>query len=114
MSRKYYLKHFSLCFCLVSSASIISYLAGAPLFDDSRFVTLILLSMLMYPFSRHLITSTASKVTGPAFWEKSFFTKGDVSGISALFMFACLAFAIPLGGCYLAYESWRRGGFSTP
>ena len=114
MNRKYYLKHFSRCFCLLSIASAFGYFSGASLFEDSRFVTLILLSTLMYPFSRYLITSTACTVTGPAFWKKSFFTKGDVSGISALFMFTCLAFAIPLGVCYLACASWRRGGASTP
>ena len=109
MDKKYFTKHLLLSALYLITASAAFYIGDKLFYHDIKLVTLMLLSTLLYPFSRYWITASAYKLTGPEFWRKDFFIKGDSTGINALFIFFCLVFAIPLGSTYLIFMILKRG-----
>ncbi|CAI8718995.1 Colicin transporter [Pseudomonas sp. IT-P258] len=109
MDKKYFTKHLLLSALYLITASAAFYIDDNLFYHDIKLVTLMLLSTLLYPLSRYFTTASAYKLTGPEFWRKDFFIKGDSTGINALFIFFCLVFAIPLGSTYLIFMILKRG-----
>lgn len=111
MDKKYFVKN-SLTGFLFLIVAIASLYTGDELFyKDVRLVIFMVLSTLLYPFSRYLIQATAYKLKSPIFWKKAFLLHySDISGITALFAFFCMVFAIPIGSIYLIYIIFNKGG----
>ncbi|KPG94810.1 hypothetical protein AEQ67_21925 [Pseudomonas sp. RIT-PI-q] len=109
MDKKYLIKHWLAGVAYLITAIVAFYIGDALFYKNIGLVISMVLSTLLYPISRYLITATAYKLTGPELWKKGFFVKGDVSGVNALFAFICIVLAIPLGGCYLIYITCKKG-----
>ena len=77
MDKKYFTKHLLLSALYLITASAAFYIDDNLFYHDIKLVTLMLLSTLLYPLSRYFTTASAYKLTGPEFWRKDFFIKGD-------------------------------------
>lgn len=115
MDKKYFVKN-SLTGFLFLIVAIVAFYTGDELFyRDVRLVVFMVLSTLLYPLSRYLIQATAYRFKSPIFWKKAFLLHySDISGVTALFAFFCIAFAIPIGSIYLTYMIFNRGATKAP
>ncbi|NNB42282.1 colicin E1 family microcin immunity protein [Pseudomonas chlororaphis] len=110
MDKKYFIKHL-LKGCLYLVAVCIAwYVIGDEDLNEPWLLVFMILSTLLYPFSRYLLQESAYRVTNREFWKKGFFIE-DVNSprINALFSFFCMVFAIPLGASYLVYQYCKKG-----
>ena len=66
-------------------------------------------SLVLFPFSRKLIERCFLRFSTPEFWSRGLFIETPAkNGLFALFYFACMATAIPLGGAYFIYLLIKR------
>jgi O-antigen/teichoic acid export membrane protein len=113
MDKKYFTQNLLTGFLFLLIAIVVFYLADAQFYKDVYLVTFMLLSTLLYPLSRYVISAAACKLRPKEFWRK-LFPKNDISGTDALFIFACAVLAIPLGGLYLTCMIVKKGRKSHP
>ena len=115
MGKKYFVKN-SLTGFLFLIVAIVAFYTGDKLFyKDVGLVIFMILSTLLYPLSRYLIQATAYRFNSQIFWRKAFLLHySDISGVTALFAFFCIVFAIPIGSIYLIYIIFNRGTTKTP
>lgn len=113
MNRKYYMKNSLMGFAFLMLAFVAFYLGDEFFYKDIGLVSFMLFSTLLYPFSRYLILATVFRLKPQKSWGK-FFSKPDIFGSYALFIFACVVLAIPLGGAYLTYIICRKGRSRSP
>ncbi|CAI8928133.1 colicin E1 family microcin immunity protein [Pseudomonas hormoni] len=113
MDKKYFIKNSRTGFLFLIIAIVAFYSGDELFYQDYALVIFMVLSTLLYPFSRYLISATAYKMKPRKFWRK-IFPEGDISGTDALFIFACVVLAIPLGGSYLMYIICKNGVTKSP
>lgn len=75
--------------------------------------TLLIISTLLYPFSKKLIERIALLYTTKEFWCKGIFTEtAGKSGLYAMYYFFCFIFSIPFGISYLIYLNIKKNPIS--
>lgn len=115
MDKKYFIKNLLMGFLYLIAASTVFYMDDSLFYKNVTLVIFMTLSTLLYPLSRYLIQATAYRLKSPSFWKKAFLLHySDISGVTALFAFFCIAFAIPIGSIYLSYMIFNRGATKAP
>ncbi|WP_392562470.1 colicin E1 family microcin immunity protein [Orbus sturtevantii] len=67
-------------------------------------LVLVILSAILFPFSKWLIESLALRFTSREFWYKGIFREtAGKNGLYALYYLFCFVFSIPLGIASLTY-----------
>jgi ABC-type amino acid transport system permease subunit len=109
MSRSYFFRQLAEGCCYTLIVVISSCVKGYRWSDHLDFALLVGLSMLLYPMSKFMIHSLASRIFEPATWRKIFGLHiTNVSGIPVIFALICLIFAVPLGGGYCIFLCIKR------
>jgi hypothetical protein len=111
MDKSYFIKHLFFGVLYLAVVSAAWFLNDDLFYRNSLWVIFMALSTLLYPFSRYFIQATAYRFRAPVFWKKALLVRyGPTTGIDALFSFACMMLAIPLGGSYFIYLIHKRRG----
>jgi hypothetical protein len=110
MSTRYYLKNLIIASGLLILGLVV-WFYKEPITPDIHYgyLSIALLSTLLYPFSKKAIETFFLTFTTRSFWTTGLFTESPgKNGLYVMYYLVCMLVAIPTAGAYLIYMAIKK------